>query len=256
MIKSGLVSISFRKIPAAELIGIAAENNLRFIEWGGDVHVPHGDLDTATAVRRLMDEKKVQCAAYGSYYRAGAEDQPDFSSVVETAAVLGAPTIRVWAGVAGSADCTPEQRSEVICDLRRCCAIASARGITVSTEYHGGTITDTNESAAAMLAEITSNNFHTYWQPPVATSIEYRLAGLKMTLPRLTNIHVFQWTKENNEIIRHPLADGINEWKQYFELAHSTGRDHVAMLEFIKDDSLEQLKADAATLNAMLERYQ
>lgn len=252
MIKSGLVSISFRRIPANELIDIAAENNLTYIEWGGDVHVPHGDLAAAANVRRLMDAKNLRCAAYGSYYRAGADDQPDFNAVAETASVLGAPTIRVWAGNIGSAECSPEKWTGIICDLRRVCAIASSRGITISTEYHGGTITDTNDSAMRMLGEISSSNFRTYWQPPVGTSVDYRLEGLKNVLPRLSNVHVFQWRKENDAIIRQPLKDGRNEWKQYFDIIRGTGREHAAMLEFIKDDSLDQLKADAATLNDLI----
>lgn len=252
MITSGLVSISFRNIPAAELIGIAVENKLRYIEWGGDIHVPHGDLNTAAAVRKLMDEKKLRCAAYGSYYHAGAPDQPDFDAVAETAAVLGAPTIRVWAGNTGSEACTPEQRERIVSDLRRVCAIAASRGISVSTEYHRGTITDTNESAVRMLDEITLPGFHTYWQPPVGTPVEYRLEGLKAVLPRLSNVHVFHWRQDPEALVRLPLREGAGEWKRYFEVVSRSGRDHVAMLEFIKDDSLEQLKADAATLQKLI----
>lgn len=252
MINSGLVSISFRKIPAIELIDIAVENKLRYIEWGGDVHVPHGDLDTAAEIRKQMDKKNLLCAAYGSYYRAGVPEQPDFSGIAETAALLGAPTVRVWAGNVGSEQCSEEQWNDIISDLRRISAIAASRGVSISTEYHRNTITDTNASAMRMLEEISSSNFYTYWQPPVDTSVEYQLEGLKQVLPRLTNVHVFQWGVEEGNIIRLPLADGFEEWKRYFELIKSSERDHVAMLEFIKDDSLEQLKADAATLNELI----
>ncbi len=226
--------------------------NCAYIEWGGDVHVPHGDLDTAAEIRKLMDKKNLLCAAYGSYYRAGVPEQPDFSGIVETAALLGAPTVRVWAGNVGSEECSEEQWGNIISDLRRISAIAASRGISISTEYHRNTITDTNASAMRMLEEISSSNFYTYWQPPVGTSIEYRLAGLEQVLPRLTNVHVFQWRAEESEIVRLPLAEGFEEWKRYFELIKRSEYDHVAMLEFIKDDSLEQLKADAVTLNELV----
>jgi sugar phosphate isomerase/epimerase len=252
MITSGLVSISFRNIPAAELIDLAAACGLRHIEWGGDVHVPHGDLKTAAAVRERMDAKNLSCAAYGSYYRAGAPDQPDFEGIARTAVILGAPTIRVWAGNVGSDVCSPAQWETVAADLRRISAIAVSHGLSVSTEYHRGTITDTNDSAVRMLNEITVPGFHTYWQPPVDTSVEYRLAGLNAVLPRLTNVHVFQWRQDPDVLVRLPLKDGADEWRRYFEAIRRSGRDHAAMLEFIKDDSLEQLKEDAACLNEWL----
>ncbi len=252
MIKSGLVSISFRKLTVAEVVNLVSEAGLSHIEWGGDVHVPHGDLAIATQVRKLMESHKLHTAAYGSYYRAGAADQPDFNAVAETASILGAPTIRVWAGNLGSAECSAEQRAAIIRDLRRITAIAAGHGISISTEFHGGTITDTNESTTAMLNEIQSDNFRTYWQPAVNRSVEYRLAGLQEVLPRLTNVHVFQWKYENGVNVRLPLAEGAADWKIYLDTVKSTGREHIAMLEFVRDDSVEQFKEDAATLNAWL----
>lgn len=252
MIKSGLVSISFRKLSVEEIIKLVHEAKLTHIEWGGDVHVPHGDLETAAKVRNMMKSHQLCTAAYGSYYRAGIKDQPDFNAVAETAAILEASTIRVWAGNLGSAECSAEQREIILDDLRRITAIAAAKGISISTEFHGGTITDTNESTLAMLNAIQSDNFHTYWQPAVNRSVEYRLAGLHEVLPRLTNIHVFQWKYENNANIRLPLAEGAADWKLYLDAAKTTGREHIAMLEFFRDDSVEQFKKDAATLNQWL----
>jgi len=43
MIKIGLVSISFRDLFPKQIVDMVAEVGLDAIEWGGDVHVPHGD---------------------------------------------------------------------------------------------------------------------------------------------------------------------------------------------------------------------
>src|SRR6185312_7605034 len=105
MISPGLVSITFRALTPAEVIALVRQAGLRGIEWGGDIHVPHGDAGRAREVRGLTQGAGLQVAAYGSYYKAGVSEDAGlaFGRVLETAVTLGAPVIRVWAGGAGSA---------------------------------------------------------------------------------------------------------------------------------------------------------
>ena len=44
---TGLLSVTFRHLPFERIIELAAEAGLDGIEWGGDVHVPPGDLKQA-----------------------------------------------------------------------------------------------------------------------------------------------------------------------------------------------------------------
>jgi 3-dehydroshikimate dehydratase len=44
MIHPGLVSVTFRKLTPVEVAGLVKKGGLKSIEWGGDIHVPHGDL--------------------------------------------------------------------------------------------------------------------------------------------------------------------------------------------------------------------
>ena len=247
MIGSGLVSISFRKQTVETLVAECVKNKIKAIEWGGDVHVPHGDLEKAAYVAGLMAKNHLVTASYGSYYRAGMPDQVDFAKVAATAKVLGAPTIRVWAGGKASAEATDDDRKAVVEDLKRCCQLAAEAGLTVSTEYHANTLTDTNESAQLLLSEV-GPALLTGWQPPNGKPFAYRMEGLKKVLDRVTTIHVFTWTDSN---ARLPLSDGEADWKKYLEVANGGG-DHYALLEFFIDDSLEQFAKDAATLNRMI----
>src|SRR6185312_7076115 len=95
--RTGLVSISFRALTVARIAGLAAANRLETIEWGGDVHVPHGDLAAAREARKISADAGVGISAYGSYYRAGAPagKSPAFEAVLASAVELGAPSIRV-----------------------------------------------------------------------------------------------------------------------------------------------------------------
>ena len=45
-IKTGMTSVTFRKKSAEDVIAIVKEAGLDGIEWGGDIHVPAGDLGT------------------------------------------------------------------------------------------------------------------------------------------------------------------------------------------------------------------
>lgn len=241
MIKTGLVSVTFRQKSIEEIVKLAQKAGLFAIEWGGDVHVPHGDLESAKSACRLTKESGLITASYGSYYRAGTK--MDFSPVLETALNLQAPNIRVWAFNKGAAETAPFEREETVNDLQECVNLAKKHGITVSCEFHAGTLTDSAEGALKLLSEI--EGLKTYWQPQTSLSIIERKQGLEAVLPYITNIHVFNWTKKERLL----LEEAKDEWKNYFGLV----QDGFALLEFVKDDSEKSFFSDANTLKRMLE---
>ena len=49
----GLVSISFRSKSVEEIALAARDAGLEAIEWGGDVHTPHGDIAAAHNAREI-----------------------------------------------------------------------------------------------------------------------------------------------------------------------------------------------------------
>ena len=88
----------------------------------------------------------------------------------------------------------------------------------------------------------------TYWQPSIFISHEENIHALKTLLPYAYNMHVFFWDKDYT---RFALEDGAKEWEEYMAIAKTNPNIGAAMLEFIKDDSLEQMKRDAAVLNKL-----
>ena len=127
--KPGLLSITFRKCSPQQVIDLCAENRLQTIEWGGDVHVPHGDLAVAAEVGRNTRRRGLDVAAYGSYYELAASPANglEFSSVLASAVALETKAIRVWAGNRGSALADAAFRQAVIDDAMRC---ASCHSVT------------------------------------------------------------------------------------------------------------------------------
>ena len=101
MFISGLVSVSFRKESPEAIVAAAAQAGLQGIEWGGDIHVPCGDIENAKRVSALTEAAGLQTLAYGSYYRLG-DHTTDFNKVLETAQALDTSVIRIWGGIKAS----------------------------------------------------------------------------------------------------------------------------------------------------------
>src|ERR1035441_2206467 len=120
MIIPGLVSITFRSLAPEEIIRLAAQAGVQSIEWGGDVHVPAGEVDRAREVGRRTREAGLMVSAYGSSSRLGR-----------------------GGGGGGEGNWSREDRREIIDDALRVAEMAGRAGIPLSLEYHGGTLTDT-----------------------------------------------------------------------------------------------------------------
>jgi 3-dehydroshikimate dehydratase len=250
MMKTGLVSVSFRQLSPGEIIALTAKAGLDGIEWGGDIHVPHGDLKRAAEVGKMTEQAGLNIAAYGSYYRVGTDQAESgiFEQVLETALVLGAHSVRVWAGNRGSQAADGKWREAVVSDSRRIAELAEKEGIKVCYEYHGNTLTDTEDSALRLLQEVDHSNMLTLWQPPIHRSFEERLSGLRSISKWLFNVHVYHWLVHD----RRPLAEGREEWKEYLAAVEKLPGEHYAMLEFVKNDDPGQFLQDALTLQTLV----
>lgn len=253
MLRSGLVSVTLRKQSPAEIVALARRCGLQGMEWGGDIHVPTGDYARASEVREMTEAAGLAVAAYGSYYRAGQSEGAGlpFGRVLETAVVLGAPVVRVWAGAAGSSAMDEPTRWRIIEDLRRIADLASQSLVGVSLEFHGGTLTDTNDSASQLLVELDHPNIRCQWQPHNGEETGACLEGLRAILPRLGNVHVFHWWPTSAE--RHPLADGGERWRAFFEVIAAAPGDRHAMLEFVPGDDPAAVERDAAVLKRWIQ---
>ncbi|HET6486745.1 MAG TPA: TIM barrel protein [Spirochaetia bacterium] len=246
MIEPGLVSVTFRKLHPSEIVALAARTGLSVIEWGGDIHVPHGQVGRAREVRRMTLEAGLRVASYGSYYTLGSRKGPAFEAVVDTALALGAPVIRVWAGERGSAEADDAYRHLVADDSHRTAELAGAAGLVTAFEFHHGTLTDTAASARELLERVNHPAARTYWQPATELDGSSNEAGLGLILSWLVNVHVYQIHANGQE--RLPLSDGAEPWSHYLSMLAVNGRPHYAMLEFVRDDSPDAFVEDAADL--------
>lgn len=253
MLYSGLLSITFRQLKAQEIVDLARDAGVDSIEWGGDLHVPHGDLDIARQVAQMTRDAGLKVSAYGSYYRLRREEPVAFETVLATAVELGAPLLRVWAGDQGSDAITSTDRVRIVAESRRIADLADQAGVTVTYEYHGNTLTDNRSSTVHLLQAVNHPQVKTFWQPAQKTSIAERLADLDAVTPWLSNVHVFHWGPGGFQD-RRALADGAAEWKQYIAHLSAIPGSRYLSLEYVRGDSPQQFLDDAATLRQWIGR--
>lgn len=255
MLKPGLCSVTLRDQSPEQVIELSALSGLKGIEWGADVHVPPSGVARARQIGQLTREAGLEVAGYGSYYLAhdkpGAESSP-FAPVLEAAIALGAPVIRIWAGslVMEKSDAYFE---EVVQRIRAASESAAAHGIKLGCEFHRNTFTETVEGTLKLMEAVGHDNFHTFWQPPHGSSLDQRLGEIDALKERLLWVHVFHWKgADKPPFPRMALSAGADLWKPCLDAVACLPGERFALLEFARDDSVEQFQQDAEALLSLI----
>ncbi len=247
-----LCTVTFRKLPAGEIVALAAKARLAAIEWAADAHVPPGDTATARTVRRLCESAGLK-TSYGSYVAPPTDDLSALEPALATAVALGASNIRIWPGTRqrDSRDYSAHERRAAAYAIRDMGAEAARHGISVSLEYHPQTLTDEASSALRLIEAVAHPNVYLYWQPRPGLPLVDALAEIASIGAHVSHVHVFAWSRDRN---RFPLASAAEYWETVLAampLSRWTGR-RFAMLEFVAGDDPAAFLADAATLRQIL----
>ena len=244
--KLGLVSISFRKHTPEEILAAIKAAGLDSVEWGGDVHSPHGDTEVANAVKALSDAYGISIPEYGSYYAIGKSEPELFEKVLASARALDTKVIRVWAGQGKPSDTYSSAEYEAaVADAKRICDMAN--DITVALECHPNTLTDEYHTSLQFIQDVGRDNLKMFWQPNQHRPLEYNLDAIRALLPYIVSVHVFSWKRKE----RLPLESLADHWQKYIELLSEKEINY--MLEFMHDDNIETLKETAKTLKSWFE---
>ncbi|GEM03074.1 xylose isomerase [Halolactibacillus miurensis] len=243
----GLCSITFRQHTPKDIIVLAKDQQLQAIEWGGDIHVPPGNLTRAKEIGDLTRAHGLRVSSYGSYYHAGTEE--DFDAVLETALALETSHIRIWAGRMDKSK-TPKTYSEetfqhIVQDIIRCAIEAKKHAITLHLEYHAFTYTDSGQAALKLIQAVNQPNVKLYWQPLGSFTKEQQVLDLNMLQSYISHIHVFQWDETFN---RYPLDTGESTWLDYIRVLEQS-QSHLYLMEFVKNDNINQFNQDVQTLH-------
>ena len=248
--RAGICSVTLRALSATDVLRVVTAARLQCVEWGGDVHVPAGDLATARRIRRDCANAGVAVCSYGSYYRPASSPEADGQAVLDTAAELGAARVRVWAGSVPSTSATDTDRAGIADNLAELAAQGAARGLSIALEYHGGTLTDERNSALRLLREVAAPNVSLYWQPPLDMPDEPAIADALEILPHASAVHVFSWFPGQS---RRELSFRQAMWRPVIATATAAGIPD-ALLEFVPGDDPALVSGEAETLREWIRR--
>ncbi len=247
---AGLVSVSFRSLTSGEILELASRAGLGCIEWGGDVHVPHGDFAKARELARETEERGLQTVTYGSYYRAGESEAKGlaFATVLQTGCELKARQIRIWAGHHDAEETGPHEWRAIVQDIERAAQLAATSGMGVVLEFHANSLTNSYASAHRLLSELDGVGI--IWQPMSRLNLCANIEGLRLLAPWVRQVHCFHAPPPS--YAKSPLADGAPIWRAYLrELVKLHQVQHL-LFEFVAGNDPSQLVEDALTLKSLL----
>lgn len=241
----GLVSISFRKHTPEEILGAVKSAGLTCIEWGSDVHAPCRDIERLYEIARLQEAYGITCSSYGTYFRLGVTPLEELSDYIAAAKILGTNILRLWGGTKKGADMTPEELADFTDTCRKAAAMAEEAGVILCLECHMLSITETPDYAVSLMEAVDSPAFRMYWQPFQWLDTEGSLTVARTVAPFAEHLHVFNWHGSE----KLPLSEAVEDWKRYLT-AFDTPR--TLLLEFMPDDRIESLSAEAEALRAII----
>ena len=245
----GLVSISFRKHTPAEIIKAVKNAGLTCIEWGSDVHAPCRDTARLREIAALQAEYGVTCSSYGTYFRLGATPLTELHDYIAAAKILGTGILRLWGGSKAGADMTDEELAAFTDTCKQAAAMAEEAGVILCLECHMLSITETPDYAVALMEAVNSPAFRLYWQPFQWLDSEGSLAVAKAYAPYAEHIHVFNWHPPKMAPAKSPLAEAVEDWRAYLTVLPAP---RALLLEFMPDDRLETLPAEAEALRTII----
>lgn len=245
--KLGMTSLTLRNHTVADVIQCAKNANLSGIEWGvSDEHLPLCDVARAEEIKELSREAGLEIFSLGSY--CDMDDREICDRTLDTAVILGAPIIRIWAGTKYSRDCSDEYKKMIVENTIYLAEKAEKHNIVIGFEYHASTLAENPDAAIWLVKAVNRNNVGLYWQPDYNLSPEENRLDRDRVLPFcIGNLHIQNYSEECSYQPLSEIEDVLHLY--YDDLKHE---DYRLMIEFVKDGKVESLNADAETLKKVI----
>lgn len=242
-----MTSVTFRGNTIREVFDYAKKTGIEGIEWGiCDNHMQLLSEERAKEINDLSVQYGIKTCSLGSYCYMDNIDE--IINIIETAKMINAPIIRVWAGRKGSNDCSCEEYQEIVTNTIAMAERAKRFGIKIGFEYHGHSLTDTADSAVKLVKDIAGDNVGLYWQPDASLSLEDNIGKLNKIKPCLIgNLHIHNYTPEGGYM---PLSDIEDSMRAYY--SDIKDKDYSVMIEFTKDGSFENFADDVYSLKRVI----
>lgn len=244
--KIGMTSLTLKEHEIEEVISCAKSAGLCGIEWGvADRHVVLNDKSRVQKIRKISEKVGLQIFSLGSYCRM--EDKQECKAALDTALLLGAPVIRVWAGKRSPCECDEAYVKKIVANSVYMADLAAKHNIKIGFEYHNHTLTENSESAVSFIKKVGRKNAGLYWQPNSKLTAKENKREMDAVLPYIVgNFHIHNFSVENGYESLKEIEDEI---KAYF--TDIKDGEYNLLIEFVKDASVKNLRQDAEFLTKL-----
>jgi len=237
-VKTALCSIAFRERLLEYSLDLACEAGLDGVEiWGREPHISEEyDANRVAAARRMVVDRGLEVAVFGSYLRPGAVENESMSlrDTLQIAAGLEVPLVRVWASDVGSDRADEALWKRTVEGCREAACAAEKMGMRLAVEMHTHTLADTATSARRLVEDVGRENFGLNYQPLPSLNDD-ALKRLERVLPWVFHLHAQNYAALNGDpekIERAGLADGVIDYVPLVRLLRENGYDGYLAVEF------------------------
>lgn len=251
----GLCTISNGERPVTIAMDAAASAGYDGVEiWGKD-HVGDGSPSTCEELVAEAWNRSLEIPVYGSYLRPGGDAFADeYERELSITERLDADLIRVWAGHQEYQNCASDHWQAVVDDLVTLSDAAAERGLGVTIERHGGTVTNRREGARRLVEAVDRDNCGLNYQPPFSLPADDILAEARDLAPVSNHVHV-QAVPECGSDERCLLEDAFFDVGELLSIFSAADFDGYVNVEFVTErvDYEEAVERDLAVLRSCLE---
>lgn len=226
----GLCSVTFRKKSAEEIVKIAKNAGVGYIEWGGDVHVK--SCEDAKKVKILCDNENIKISSYGSYFNSANYNEDEWISVCKIADAMGASSVRIWLGRKNSEETDNAEYLTLLENTKKMCDIASSYGLLVCPECHDNTFNNNTDAFLRLKKDLQRENFRTYFQSRYFR-MEYDLDRIDRTFDFTENVHVSYRDLKREQRFRKKDKNYLDT---LLNILIKKKFDGIVMVEFVSGD--------------------
>lgn len=248
MLKTGVVSVSFRGLGVDDVIRVTKEAGLKYIEWGSDVHAPYVDIEKVKYIAEAQKAAGISCSSYGTYFKIGEHGTNELYGYIEAAKILGTNVLRLWCGNKNHENLTPREREFLISESKKAAKIAEEMGAVLCMECHQSSFTNSLEGALDLMQSVNSPAFRMYWQYSHKATLEENIEYATKIAPYTENVHVFYFEEGKKKT----LMAGKELWEKFMPCFD--GKQHF-LLEFMPDSRPESLPEEAKALNELAGKF-
>ncbi len=243
-LKIGVASVTFRNKTVSQVVEIAKNAGVEFVEWGGDVHVK--TIEDAKLAKKLCDENNIKISSYGSYYRTGCSEKKEWEEVCRISSEMGASSIRIWLGKKDSENFTESEYEELLEEMKILCSKAEEYNLLVCPECHDNTFNNNTDAILKLKNDLNCDSFKTYFQSRYF-KFDYDIERIEKTFDFIENFHVSYRDLKREQRFRKKDKNYIDKLIKKFISMNYNG---IVIVEFTKGSKEKNFIKDVRKLKA------